>query len=140
MTKCVWLLDKVSAMHEAILWSAEDGRIRCHVCPNACLIAEGSRGTCGVRENQSGVLQALTYGLVSSVAVDPIEKKPVFHYHPGSRVFSLGSVGCSMRCGHCQNWMISRARPNADELSVLMPDEIVPLAHAHACDGRRVHV
>ena len=84
-------------MREAILWDREGDRIRCHVCPNACLIADGGRGVCGVRENHGGVLQALTYGLVSSVAVDPIEKKPVFHYRPGTRVLSLGSVGCSMR-------------------------------------------
>ena len=122
-------------MREAILWDHEGDRIRCHVCPNACLIADGGRGVCGVRENHGGVLKALTYGLVSSVAVDPIEKKPVFHYRPGTRVLSLGSAGCSMRCGHCQNWQISRARPTADGLSTLMPGEVVPLACAHGCEG-----
>jgi pyruvate formate lyase activating enzyme len=90
---------------------------------------------CGVRENHDGRLIATTYGRVSSVAVDPIEKKPVFHYRPGTRALSLGSVGCTMRCEHCQNWQISRAKPADGGLDYLAPDEVVGLARRHGCEG-----
>jgi len=124
-------------MHEARLWVAEGERVRCQLCPHDCRIADGSRGICGVRENRGGILYALTYGLVSSVAVDPIEKKPVFHFRPGTSALSLGSVGCSMRCGHCQNWQISRARPgdDAERFTHLEPEEVVALARAQRCEG-----
>jgi pyruvate formate lyase activating enzyme len=123
-------------MHEALLWEREGERVHCLLCPHDCRIADGARGICGVRENRGGALFALTYGLVSSVAVDPIEKKPVFHYRPGTRALSLGSVGCSMRCGHCQNWQISRARPGDDEhLEYLAPADVVPLARTGRCEG-----
>jgi pyruvate formate lyase activating enzyme len=103
-------------MHAALLGTHEGERVRCGLCPHACLIAEGGRGVCGARGVEDGELRALTYGLVSSVALDPIEKKPVFHYCPGASVMSFGSVGCTMRCGHCQNWQISR--PKGDDGSV----------------------
>jgi pyruvate formate lyase activating enzyme len=123
-------------MHEALLWESDGDRVRCLLCPNDCRIADGSRGTCGVRENRGGTLCALTYGLVSSVAVDPVEKKPVFHFRPGTRALSLGSVGCSMRCGHCQNWQISRSRPgDGDSLDHLPADRVAPLAREHRCEG-----
>ena len=124
-------------MHEALLWEREGDRIRCGLCPNLCLIAEGATGTCGVRRNDEGTLMALTYGLVSSVATDPIEKKPVFHYFPGSPVLSFGSVGCSMRCGHCQNWQISRSDPSKEgvELRDLSPSDAVDMAKKYRCPG-----
>ncbi|MBN1193251.1 MAG: AmmeMemoRadiSam system radical SAM enzyme [Coriobacteriia bacterium] len=123
-------------MHEALLWKSEGERVRCLLCPHDCRIADGSRGICGVRENRGGKLQALTYGLVSSVAVDPIEKKPVLHFRPGTKVLSMGSVGCSMRCGHCQNWSISRARPDEDtSLDSLPASEVAALARENGCDG-----
>ncbi|PKN32236.1 MAG: AmmeMemoRadiSam system radical SAM enzyme, partial [Deltaproteobacteria bacterium HGW-Deltaproteobacteria-20] len=80
-------------MHDALLQTPEGDRVRCGLCPHRCLIAEGSRGVCGARGVVDGRLVALTYGMVSSLAADPIEKKPVFHYCPGTRVLSLGSVG-----------------------------------------------
>jgi len=122
-------------MRDALLWEPEGERIHCLLCPHDCRIAPGGRGICGVRENQDGRLVPLTYGRVSSVAVDPIEKKPVFHFHPGSRVLSLGSVGCTMRCSHCQNWQISRARPGDGGLDELLPSDVVPLAREHDCAG-----
>jgi pyruvate formate lyase activating enzyme len=124
-------------MHDALLGTAEGDRIRCGLCPHNCLIAEGDRGWCGARGVEGGRLQAYTYGLVSSIAVDPIEKKPVFHYCPGSQVLSLGSVGCSMRCGHCQNWQISR--PKGDDGSVglrsIEPETVVLTALREGCPG-----
>jgi pyruvate formate lyase activating enzyme len=122
-------------MHEAILWAPEQGRIRCRLCPHACLIAQGRVGVCGVRRNEDGALVALTYGRVSSVAVDPIEKKPVFHYFPGSSALSLGSVGCTMKCGHCQNWGISRAGVDDRELTDLPAETVPEMAVRHGCRG-----
>lgn len=121
-------------MHRAMLWEHEGERVRCLLCPNACLIPEGGHGICGARGVEGGELQALTYGLVSSVAIDPIEKKPVFHYHPGTDVLSLGSVGCSMRCGHCQNWQISR--PESDvSLRYLSPEDVMRIAEEARTPG-----
>jgi pyruvate formate lyase activating enzyme len=121
--------------HRADLWHAEDDAIRCELCPHACLIKPGRAGVCGVRRNDDGVLIALTYGRVSSAAVDPIEKKPVFHYRPGTLAFSIGSVGCTMRCGHCQNWQISRATVDGGLLHDLPPADVVELALGNGCAG-----
>lgn len=87
----------------------EKGRVKCTLCPKLCLIAEGKVGFCGARINESGKLYSLIYGKVSSIAVDPIEKKPLFHFHPGTLAYSLGTVGCNFRCKHCQNWQIAHA-------------------------------
>lgn len=120
----------------ASLWKTEGDRAHCLLCPHSCRIPEGGVGVCGVRGNRGGRLMALTYGRISSIAVDPIEKKPVFHYFPGTNVLSLGSVGCSMRCGHCQNWQISRqdAGDGAD-LHDLPPAQVVDMARKYRCPG-----
>jgi pyruvate formate lyase activating enzyme len=122
-------------VHEAILWEKHGERVLCGLCPHACSIADGHAGVCGVRRNEGGTLRALTYGRVSSVAVDPIEKKPVFHYFPGTSALSLGSVGCTMRCGHCQNWRISRAGPADAVLHDLPPERVPDLAERSGCLG-----
>jgi pyruvate formate lyase activating enzyme len=124
-------------VHEAILWERDGDRVRCGLCPHRCRIAEGKTGICGVRENRDGTLYALTYGLVSSAAADPIEKKPVFHYRPGTLAFSVGSVGCTMKCGHCQNWQISRPgfEDGEEILRSLPPEGVVPLAREWGCEG-----
>ncbi len=124
-------------MHDALLGTAEGDRIRCGLCPHNCLIAEGARGWCGARGVEVGMLKAYTYGLVSSMAIDPIEKKPVFHYCPGVDVLSLGSVGCSMRCGHCQNWQISRPKGDDGSLALryVKPATAVSTALAENCPG-----
>ncbi|TDB36856.1 MAG: AmmeMemoRadiSam system radical SAM enzyme [Actinobacteria bacterium] len=122
-------------MREGLLWEVEGERVHCLLCPHDCRIAPGHTGVCGVREARDGALVPLTYGLVSSAAVDPIEKKPVFHFRPGTKAFSLGSVGCTMRCSHCQNWQISRATPDDGGLRMLMPEEAVRLAGQYGCEG-----
>jgi len=88
-------------MHEARFWRSEGERVRCQLCPHSCSISPFRRGICGVRENRDGKLYSMNYGKVSSLNVDPIEKKPLFHFFPGENVFSLGSIGCSFRCRHC---------------------------------------
>jgi pyruvate formate lyase activating enzyme len=123
-------------MHEAMFWAkAEGGKVRCSLCRFRCLIAEGQRGICGVRENTDGVLYTLVYGRSIAEQVDPIEKKPLFHYHPGSTSFSIATAGCNFRCLHCQNYEISqlprvrREIPGRD----LPPVEIVRRAQAAGC-------
>ncbi|MFA5112787.1 MAG: AmmeMemoRadiSam system radical SAM enzyme [Candidatus Margulisiibacteriota bacterium] len=82
-------------------------KVQCSLCPHNCTIAAGQRGVCGVRENQQGKLYSLVYGKVISSAIDPIEKKPLFHFLPGSFSYSIATAGCNFRCDFCQNWQIS---------------------------------
>lgn len=100
--------DAFSGIKEAMLYSClPDFRVQCHVCLWRCIINLGKLGVCRMRRNDGGVLKVLNYSLVSSAAVDPIEKKPLFHFFPGTKVFSLGTWGCNFHCVHCQNWEIS---------------------------------
>ena len=99
----------------ASYWRVEGDAVRCELCPHRCRIAEGKAGICGVRENRGGSLLAATYGKAAAVAVDPIEKKPLFHFHPGRPILSVGSAGCNFRCEFCQNWhLVLRNVPLAD--------------------------
>jgi pyruvate formate lyase activating enzyme len=96
-------------MREAMFWEkADSDRVRCNLCRFRCLIAAGHRGFCGVRENRGGTLFSLVYGRSVAENVDPIEKKPFFHYLPGSKSYSIATVGCNLRCAHCQNADISQ--------------------------------
>lgn len=96
-------------MKEALYYEKKPGRrTHCHLCPNECVIPEGDRGSCGVRVNSGGILYSEIYGKTTGIALDPIEKKPLFRYHPGEHVFSLGTKGCNFHCDFCQNWHISQ--------------------------------
>lgn len=86
----------------------EDASGRCLLCPHSCVIAEGKCGICGVRGSENGHIVSYNYGEVSAIAVDPIEKKPLYHFHPGEEILSLGSIGCNLRCPFCQNHTISQ--------------------------------
>ncbi|PKK85880.1 MAG: AmmeMemoRadiSam system radical SAM enzyme [Thermoplasmata archaeon HGW-Thermoplasmata-1] len=123
------------AMHWESTEEKEDKKVRCLLCAHNCVIAPGKCGICGVRENRDGELYSLIYGLASSVGVDPIEKKPLFHFHPGSRVLSFGTAGCNFRCPHCQNWEISQCGPEELRLQEIMPAEAVEMAKRHRCEG-----
>jgi pyruvate formate lyase activating enzyme len=108
-------------------WRSEgDGSITCELCPHRCRIARGRSGLCRARRNEGGELALPYYGLVSSLAVDPIEKKPLHHFLPGSSVLSAGFVGCNMRCPFCQNWRISQELPA--ELESFSPETLVAAA------------
>ena len=89
----------------------DDRQVRCQLCPHGCLIPEGERGLCGVRENRGGTLRTLAHNRVCSLNIDPIEKKPFYHYLPGTSAVSIATAGCNMTCKFCQNWQISQSRP-----------------------------
>jgi pyruvate formate lyase activating enzyme len=119
-------------MKEAMLYKKLEGkRVSCFLCSRRCTIAEGKRGFCGVRENADGKLYSLVWGRPCSYAVDAIEKKPFFHFFPGTRAFSIATVGCNFRCLFCQNWEISQPREIYGENR--SPKEIVELAKG--CEG-----
>lgn len=87
-----------------------DGKVRCRLCPHDCLIYPDRVGICFARQNQDGVLVPLTYGRVSSIQLDPIEKKPLCSFHPGEQILSIGSIGCNLACSFCQNWKIAQPK------------------------------
>ena len=122
-------------MQEAMFYEAlPDNRVRCGLCRFRCLIADGARGHCGVRENQDGILYSLVYGKLCAEKADPIEKKPLFHFQPGSRSYSIATVGCNFRCRHCQNYDISQIEKEAPIRGMARtPAEVVKKAVAHGC-------
>jgi len=123
--------------HEAALWRpAAEGAVDCGLCAHRCRITPGRRGICKVRENQGGRLVTLTYGRIVAQHVDPIEKKPLFHFLPGSTSYSIAAVGCNFQCGFCQNWQISQwPRSGRGELpgEPASPETIVEAARRHGC-------
>jgi len=110
-----------------------DREIKCHLCPRLCQLGDKERGFCGVRENQDGRYYTLVYGKVASLNVDPIEKKPFFHFLPGSQAFSLATAGCNLSCRFCQNWEISQMRPEQVRNINLPPDAVVTSAENQGC-------
>ncbi|MEW5760439.1 MAG: AmmeMemoRadiSam system radical SAM enzyme [Candidatus Thermoplasmatota archaeon] len=122
-------------MKEASFYKIGDKEIKCLLCPHGCKIGEGKRGICGVRENRKGKLYSLIYGLATSINPDPIEKKPLYHFYPGSYVFSLGTVGCNFKCLHCQNYEISQAEINDVYTRTIAPENLPKMAKETGCAG-----
>jgi len=121
---------------EAVLFEDLGGKkVRCHVCQRRCTIPEGKTGWCATRVNDKGILYSSIYGEVSSLSVNPIEKKPVFHFYPGSSWLSLGSVGCNFRCPGCQNWEIAHWQEGPMDTQFLSPEGLVSKAKAAGCMG-----
>jgi len=119
-------------------WEKQDCLgVQCELCPFRCFLPEGSRGICRVRMNVAGRLRTLVYGQPVSVHIDPIEKKPVYHMLPGSRIFSLATVGCNLRCSFCQNWEISQCNPEEAKTAgqILTPEQVVDAAIANNCNS-----
>lgn len=118
---------------ECAFYDKEEGGVcRCRLCPRHCRILPSQRGWCRTRWNDHGTLKALTYGLVTSTALDPIEKKPLAYFHPGAVILSLGSWGCNMNCAFCQNFEISQEEPESRKVS---PDDVLRLARALTAEG-----
>ena len=98
----------------------------CWLCPHRCHLADGQTGFCRARQNKGGIIRSLNYGLLTSAVLDPIEKKPLYHFHPGSHILSLGSFGCNLRCPFCQNYTISQAGRTGFEGMELPMDQVTP--------------
>lgn len=118
---------------ECAFYDKEEGGVcRCRLCPRRCRILPSQRGWCRTRWNDHGTLKALTYGLVTSAALDPIEKKPLAYFHPGAVILSLGNWGCNMNCAFCQNFEISQKEPESRKVS---PKDVLRLARALTTEG-----
>lgn len=123
-------------MKEAMFWKKlTNDKVECELCPHRCKISKGKRGICGVRENQKGKLNTLIYGLATSVTPDPIEKKPLYHFYPGTYALSFGTVGCNLKCQHCQNYAISQAKFESMRFKRLRVDDVVNSAKRYKCQG-----
>jgi pyruvate formate lyase activating enzyme len=103
-------------------------RVKCELCPRECEVGDMERGYCGVRENRGGDYYTVVYGRACTTQIDPIEKKPLFHYLPGSLIYSFATAGCNMECKNCQNWQISQSRPEQLEQVRLLPADMVAQA------------
>jgi pyruvate formate lyase activating enzyme len=113
----------------------DDGRVECQLCPHHCHIANGKTGICRSRRNEDGVLRSLVYGKPCSLAIDPIEKKPLYHFHPGTKCLSIACTGCNFRCLNCQNHEISQVSPSDVGHYNLTPQDVVALCREHHCPG-----
>ena len=107
--------------------------VQCELCPKICIIEPGQSGECRVRINIDGVLRTVVYGFPCSVNIDPVEKKPLFHFLPGTAILSVATVGCNLHCRNCQNWEISQANPEDVEVSSYPPEKLVKLAKYYRC-------
>ncbi len=110
----------------------DENIIQCRLCPHNCVIKEGNAGSCKVREVRDGVLYANNYGEISALSIDPIEKKPLFHYKPESNILSLGSYGCNFTCGFCQNYNIAQYKPQTEYISV---EDMISKAKGYEKEG-----
>lgn len=110
---------------EARWWKPDGDKIICELCPRFCRLAEGQRGFCYVRYNKNGILKTDAYGRSTGFALDPIEKKPLYHVHPGKKILSFGTAGCNMGCRFCQNWDISKAKVVERMSGVYLASEII---------------
>lgn len=127
---------KANHLKEAVLWEAAgDKKVQCFLCSHRCLIADGKTGRCRVRKNIDGILYTLTYNKLCSANPDPIEKKPLFHFQPGTSSFSVATEGCNFQCDFCQNWQISQAAIEQGEIDgqAISPDKIVKAAVDYGC-------
>ncbi len=123
-------------MREAMFYERQaDAKVRCFLCNHHCVIQDGRRGLCGVRENRNGTLYSLVFGKLISMNVDPIEKKPLFHFLPSSTSFSIATVGCNFRCEHCQNYEISQYPKEHDDIPGydISPEKVVEAAIKNGC-------
>ncbi len=122
---------------EAMFWEKlDEKRVHCHLCAHECRIPESKFGICGVRQNVQGVLYTLVYAEVIAAGIDPIEKKPLYHFLPGSTTYSIATIGCNFKCGFCQNWQISQVSMKEGNIASrqrVMPAQIVAMAKQNGC-------
>jgi pyruvate formate lyase activating enzyme len=111
----------------------ENNAVKCVLCPRGCRVAAGERGHCGVRENRAGTFYTLVHSRVSAAHIDPVEKKPLFHYLPGTTALSIGTAGCNVNCAFCQNWSLSQSVPEQIPTDYLPPHRVATLAKQAGC-------
>jgi pyruvate formate lyase activating enzyme len=125
-------------MKEALFYKPDkDKKVKCLLCPHECLIPEKAKGFCGVRQNEGGKLYTLVYGRVIAASLDPIEKKPLYHFYPGAKAYSIATIGCNFSCLHCQNADISQIQNRID---VLEADKIEPEDIIEAAQRRKAEI
>ena len=130
------ILQPSPALHEALWWEPEpNNRVHCYLCPRHCHIGHGQSGFCYIRANQNGKLYSLGYASPAALQVDPIEKKPLNHFLPGTRIFSMGTAGCNMGCFFCQNWDISKSHQDQVRSKHVPPEDVPVLAKKYGCDS-----
>ncbi len=124
---------------EASYYNKKGDAVECLLCPHNCVLKDGKAGLCGVRENKSGKLYTSIYGEVTSAAMDPIEKKPLYHFYPGSEIYSIGTKGCNLKCPFCQNWSISQDleagtsyRSPEDTVKMAIASESIGIAYTYS--------
>lgn len=122
-------------MKQALFYKKEGDSIQCELCPHNCIIKQDKKGICGVRKNIKGKLFSLSYGKPCAMHVDAIEKKPLYHFLPNSKTYSIGTVGCNLNCDFCQNYQISRANPEDHDFQEVKPEQIVKLAINNKCNS-----
>jgi pyruvate formate lyase activating enzyme len=128
------IFQSTEPLHQARWWeSMPDRRVHCFLCPRHCHIGEGQAGFCFIRVNEGGKLYSLGYASPAALQIDPIEKKPLNHFLPDSRVFSLGTAGCNMGCFFCQNWDISKSKSDQIRSTHVPPEDVVSLAIRYGC-------
>ncbi|HOW51984.1 MAG TPA: AmmeMemoRadiSam system radical SAM enzyme [bacterium] len=128
--------DEVSLLRKAEYAVQLPGnKVRCELCPHFCTLSDGQTGICKVRRNIKGKLYSLIYGQPVALNNDPVEKKPLFHFHPGTKTLSIATVGCNMNCNFCQNWEISQATPDSVTPYDMTPAQVVALAKKHGADS-----
>lgn len=126
-------MEKINGVQTKFWHLLDNGRVQCDLCPHFCKLLEGQHGLCFVRARIQNQIVLTTYGLTSGLGIDPVEKKPLYHFFPGTTAFSFGTVGCNLSCLFCQNWNISKCR-KMDRLSVpVAPQEIAQQALANGC-------
>ncbi|MBM4319656.1 MAG: AmmeMemoRadiSam system radical SAM enzyme [Deltaproteobacteria bacterium] len=131
-----WKLSDIEqVVRERTRWWEQHGAevVQCRTCPRCCVIHEGKAGFCGVRRNVEGRLVGLGYGWPTGFAVDPVEKKPLHHFLPGTKILSFGTVGCNLACKFCQNWHMSHSRDVSLRQRFVPPEEVVRLAREAGC-------
>jgi len=110
---------------EGFHYATDGTKVQCQICPNRCILSPGDRSICRSKVNIGGKLYTLAYGNPCAIHVDPIEKKPLNHFYPGTPVFSIATAGCNFRCLNCQNWEISQRKPEEVHSSELFPEAVV---------------
>jgi pyruvate formate lyase activating enzyme len=130
------IFQSTPALHEALWWEpGANDRVHCYLCPRHCHIGRGQSGFCYIRVNHNGKLYSLGYASPAALQVDPIEKKPLNHFLPGTRIFSMGTAGCNMGCFFCQNWDISKSHHDQVHSRHVPPEDVPMLAKEYGCDS-----